>query len=84
MVRNGSQRFLCEVWCDADPVATRCVTVSPFELSQTLPDKIMLGCISYPVGAFGVNALLFQLHFMVMSVCRREIPKCGCVQKGMG
>ena len=70
----------CEVWCDADPGATRCHSV--LLSCQSLPDKIMLGCITYPVGAFVAKPLLFQLQhlwscqcvggrFQDVEVCRR-------------
>ena len=42
---------------------------------QSLPDKVKLGCVSYPVRDF-VPILSCQAYGHVPAVCRREIPRC--------
>ena len=56
-------------------------------LNQSLPAKVMLRYISYPVRDFVPNPLqCFRCHIYghVTPVCRREIPRCGKCAGGHG
>ena len=52
---------------------------------EYLPDKVMLGCISYPVQAFIPNTLRryrCQAYGHVAAVCMREVPRCEKCAEG--
>ena len=52
---------------------------------ESLPDKVMLGYISYPVQAFVPNTLhcyRCQAYVHVAAVCRREVPVCEKCSEG--
>ena len=47
--------------------------------AESLPDKVQLGCVSYPMRAFVLNPIWCfkcQAYGHVAAVCRREIPRC--------
>ena len=64
------------IWCDPDPVGS----MVKQSHCQSLPDKVMLGYISYLVRAFVQNPVLCfrcNVYVHVAAVCKREILRCG-------
>ena len=58
---------------------THCLESLSVLLSQSLPDKVMLVYISYPLCFFRCN-----IYGHVAAVCRTKIPRCGKCAGGHG